>query len=470
LARAVPLLNADRTVREWIGAIVDDDARKRSEDALQEEARIIETLHHVGSIVAAELDLEAIVRAVTDAATELSGAQFGAFFYNAVNEQGESYMLYTLSGVPREAFERFPLPRNTELFVPTFRGQGTVRLDDVIRDARYGKSAPYYGMPAGHLPVRSYLAVPVVSRSGEVLGGLFFGHPEPGVFTERAERLVVGIAAQAAVAIDNARLYAQAREAASAREQFLSIAAHELKTPLTTVKGSVQLLGRRLRQADLHDERILRLINQLERESERMETLVADLLDAARIQQGRLNLRTERVDLADLARQAIERFEEAPERTARHRLVLDAPSPVEGAWDPAMLDQMLTNLVSNGLRYSPDGGEVAIRVRAADAYAELSVSDHGIGISPDELPTVFQPFVRGASARQSVRGTGLGLHITARIVERHGGTISVESTPGAGSTFIVQLPLLQAASQGDRSEDVLITEPANPPLSATSPA
>jgi PAS domain S-box-containing protein len=135
-----------------------------------------ETLNQVGRTLSAELDLERVVQAVTDAATEACGAQFGSFFYNVKNDVGESYMLYTLSGVPREAFAKFPMPRNTAVFGPTFEGSGIVRSDDIRADARYGKSAPHYGMPKGHLPVRSYLAVPVISRAGEVLGGLFFGH------------------------------------------------------------------------------------------------------------------------------------------------------------------------------------------------------------------------------------------------------------------------------------------------------
>jgi len=171
-----------------------------------------ETLNRIGRTLTSELDLERVVQAVTDAATEVSGAQFGAFFYNRKNEAGESYMLYTLSGVPRQAFSGFPMPRNTALFAPTFSGEAIVRSDDVTRDPRYGRSAPHYGMPQGHLPVKSYLAVPVVSRSGEVLGGLFFGHSEAAVFGERAERLVGGIASQAAIAIDNARLYRSLQE------------------------------------------------------------------------------------------------------------------------------------------------------------------------------------------------------------------------------------------------------------------
>jgi PAS domain S-box-containing protein len=179
---------------------------------VREEARSLETLNRVGTVIAAELDLDRAVQAVTDAATELTGAQFGAFFYNVLDDDGESYMLYTLSGVPREAFSSFPMPRNTAVFGPTFAGEGIVRSDDITADPRYGKNDPHHGMPKGHLPVCSYLAAPVVSRSGEVLGGLFFGHSERGVFNGRAERLLEGVAAQAAIAIDNARLYKAAQK------------------------------------------------------------------------------------------------------------------------------------------------------------------------------------------------------------------------------------------------------------------
>ncbi|HEX4948829.1 MAG TPA: PAS domain-containing protein [Blastocatellia bacterium] len=199
------------------GVCADITARKEAEKALREQAEIIETVNRVGQTVAAERDLQRIVQVVTDAATELTGAQFGAFFYNVLNERGESYMLYTLSGVPREAFANLPMPRATALFGPTFRGEGTIRLDDVKKDPRYGQTGPHYGLPEKHLPVTSYLAVPVISRTGAVQGGLFFGHAEAGVFTERAERIVEGLAAQAAVALDNARFFEEAqRERAKA--------------------------------------------------------------------------------------------------------------------------------------------------------------------------------------------------------------------------------------------------------------
>jgi len=195
--------------------------RKRAEEQarlllenLREERDTLDTVNRVGRMLSAELELQKLVQAATDAATELTAAQFGAFFYNVVDNRGEAYTLYTISGVPREAFSRFPHPRATPLFGPTFRAEGIIRSGDIHRDERYGHIAPHFGMPEGHLPVRSYLAVPVVSRSGEVLGGLFFGHEEPDIFTEKAERNLEALVAQVAVAVDNARLYEKAQREA----------------------------------------------------------------------------------------------------------------------------------------------------------------------------------------------------------------------------------------------------------------
>jgi hypothetical protein len=179
---------------------------------LRAEAGLVDTLHAVGQRLTAQLDIDGVVQDATDAATLATGAHFGAFFYNLINQYGESYTLYTLSGVPRAAFERFPMPRNTAVFAPTFDGKGTVRSPDIVRDSRFGHNAPHYGMPEGHLPVRSYLAVSVISpTTGDVLGGFFFGHPEPGRFTERHEYLAEGIAGYAAIALDNARLFDRER-------------------------------------------------------------------------------------------------------------------------------------------------------------------------------------------------------------------------------------------------------------------
>ena len=209
-----PIFSEEGKITGMIGVVQDITGRKRTEEeraallVQEREAREeAQALSDSARALSSDLDLHNTVQKTTDVATKLTGAKFGAFFYNLVNERQESYVLYTLSGAPREAFDKFGLPRNTAVFAPTFKGEGVVRLHDVRADPRYGKNAPHHGMPKGHLPVRSYLAVPVISRNGEVLGGMFFGHPEPGVFTARSERVAVGIASQAAIAIDNAKLY-----------------------------------------------------------------------------------------------------------------------------------------------------------------------------------------------------------------------------------------------------------------------
>ncbi|HEY7908844.1 MAG TPA: GAF domain-containing protein [Thermomicrobiales bacterium] len=522
-------------------------ARKEAEEELRADTRVSEALYRIGVVLSSELDLQKIVQAVTDAATTIIGAQFGAFFYNVFDAQGASYMLYTLSGVPREAFENFPMPRATDVFGPTFRGEGVVRLDDVARDPRYGNNAPYYGMPEGHLPVRSYLAAPVFSRSGDVLGGLFFGHATPGAFDERAERVVVSIAAQAAIAMDNARLLgaAQAAEArfrtlfqsvpdailvadASARlldanpaavsllgrtheelrtlsvpdivaaerawteaefgrfvqdgvwrseldlrrgdgtlvpveaqasavalpdgtiylsvlrdiserrqhdqqrQDFIAMVAHDLKNPLTTMKGYAQLLQRRGAYSERNVATIVSQANRLER-------LIDDLRDVARIDAGQLALDRAPVDLAALVRTNVE---ESRALSEAHTIDLETPDePVIGAWDAGRLAQVIENLLSNAVKYSPDGGAIHVCVTANEHEAQLVVIDEGIGIPPEALARVFERFYRsdtGVAANR--KGLGLGLYISKALVEAHGGTIAVEPLSPTGSAFSVTLP------------------------------
>lgn len=203
----------------WFGTCTDVHDLKMAEEELAEQARVLEILNRTGKAIASDLDLERIVQTVTDDGVDLTGAAFGAFFRNVKDDNGESYMLYTISGVSDDHFAKFPMPRNTGVFEHTFRGSGIVRSDDITQDPRYGNNPPYNGIPEGHLPVRSYLAIPVTSRSGEVIGGLFFGHPDAGVFTERSERLVSGIASQAVIAIDNAQLFRAAQHEIAERKR-----------------------------------------------------------------------------------------------------------------------------------------------------------------------------------------------------------------------------------------------------------
>lgn len=202
-----PVRNGNGTV---IGAskMARDITREQiGHETMRQYAERLQILNSMAKTISEKLDVRDILQKVTDATTQLVGAEFGAFFYNIKDQSGESYMLYTLAGAPREAFEKFGMPRNTAVFHPTFSGEGVVRVDDIKKDPRYGKMAPHFGMPKGHLPVTSYLAVPVFTGGGDVIGGLFFGHSEAGRFTVDHEDLVVSIASQAGVALDNSLLF-----------------------------------------------------------------------------------------------------------------------------------------------------------------------------------------------------------------------------------------------------------------------
>lgn len=526
----------------------------------REQRTTLEIINQVGRLLTAELDLEPLVQALTDAATTLTGAKFGAFFYNAIDERGEYYTIYAIAGVPREAFSNFPMPRNTALFGPTFRGEGATRIADVRQDARFGQNPPYFGMPEGHLPVVSYLAVPVIGRAGEVLGGLFFGHPEPGMFGERAERLVEGLAAQAAVAIENARLFQQAqRELAARRESeerlravwestsealalsdpdgivlevnpaycalygrspeevigqrfdaifaeatrdeamakyravfddpdpprsyearvqrpdgservvearadfllrdgarvamisvirdvterkrldqaqqdFVAMASHDLASPLTVLRARAQLM---LRRKTFDEESMVAMLDQ----TTRMDRLIGDLRQLAQIEGGGLSLQREPIDLAMLAQEAVTR---ACSLTTGHRVRLVAPEAlVTVVGDRFRLAQVFDNLLNNAIKYSPQGGEIVVRVEADGREARMSVSDQGIGIAPEALPQLFERFYRGRHTGGEA-GLGLGLYITRMLVEAHGGRIWAESEVDSGSIFTIALP------RGDR--------------------
>lgn len=258
---------------------------------------------------------------------------------------------------------------------------------------------------------------------------------------ERTRELREAIALKDRLLLSEQESRRTAEEAVCVREQFLSIASHELKTPLTTLKVTLQLLDRQFRQPDPDRNRVKTHLSRLWEQFDRLETLVEELLDASRIQQGRLDLRPESIDLVSLVEQVVDRFEYAPERKPEHQIVLEAEAAIVGSWDPSRLDQVVTNLVSNALKYSPEGSEVRVSLQRSDSHAMLMVSDQGIGIAAEDRKRLFQPFVRSDVVRGNVSGTGLGLYITARIVEQHGGDILVQSEPGNGSTFTIRLPL-----------------------------
>lgn len=441
-----PTFTPDGRLSGMIGVVRDVTARRLAETRARSEAQTLELLNQTGAALAAELDLDRLLQRVTDAATQLTGAEFGAFFYNGKDEQGEAYLLYALSGAPREAFEQLGHPRPTALFGPTFRGGPTIRSDDITQDSRYGQWPPHHGMPAGHLPVRSYLAVAVSSRTGQVFGGLFFGHPEPGRFDARAERLAEGVAAQAAIAIDNARLYADAQRASALKDEFLATLSHELRTPLSAILGWIHILRRRHPEAagDL-----VKGLDVIERNARAQSQLVDDLLDMSRIISGKLRLQMEPVALHGCVAAAIETVRPTADAAGvRLGVQLDAlADSVTG--DAVRLQQAVWNLVANAVKFTPRGGLVSVRMERAGAELAITVDDSGIGIAPEFLPYIFDRFRQAdGSITRRFGGLGLGLAIVRQLIELHGGSVRAESAgEGQGARFTIRLPLQAACVQ-----------------------
>jgi PAS domain S-box-containing protein len=427
-----PIRSSDGTIIGASKVARDITAHRKSEEALEKNAKRLIILNTIGKSISEQLDIDIILQKVTDATTELTGASFGAFFYNKVNAEGESYMLYTLSGVPREAFSRFAMPRNTEVFHATFSGQSVVRADDITKDERYGKMPPHFGMPKGHLPVVSYLAVPVVSANGTVIGGLFFGHSKPGVFLEEHEALVVGVAAQAAIALDNSKLFEEVSELSRKKDEFIALASHELKTPLTSMSGFLQLL-----QKNTPDGLNRRFVEKAARQLDKINILVNDLFDISKIQAGKLEFDFAVFDISRLIEELCETMEETMPGYD-FRCMLEPGLMISG--DKIRLEQVFTNLIGNAVKYAPESKKIDITAANKDNEIVVSVKDYGAGISKADQAHIFTQFYRARGKDRHVSGLGLGLFITKEIIERHRGKIWVESEPGQGASFLFVIP------------------------------
>jgi signal transduction histidine kinase len=295
-------------------------------------------------------------------------------------------------------------------------------------------------MPGGHLPVVSYLAVPVVSRSGEVLGGLFFGHSKAGVFTERHERLLTALGAQTAIAMDNARLYQEAQAAIRQRDEFLSIAAHELKTPLTSLRGFVQHTLRQLQlKRELNPDKLISTLQTVNQQAVKLSQLVTQLLDVSRLQSGKLLVEPVQLDLTALFGQVVENLRSG---VTGHELVFQAgPGEIPARVDPLRMEQVLNNLLDNAIKFSPEGGRVTVELtRLAPGRVRLAVTDQGIGIPEEYRANIFDRFFQ-AHSNNYMSGMGLGLYLTRQIVELHGGTITAEFPEEGGTRFVINLPV-----------------------------
>ncbi len=320
------------------------------------------------------------------------------------------------------------------LGVPAAIASGEPRVTERLASVPANRGGPTW--PVLHeVGARASLVVPLLAR-GEPLGAIvLLSSRRRAAFGEDDVRLAQDLARLVAGAVDGARLYRRAQDAVAARDEFLSIASHELKTPLTSLTLHSDSLRGAARRGAL--DQVATKADLIRRSVDRLARLVSSLLDISRIGAGRIDLEPEDTNLAEVAREVVDRFEDEAHR-AGCEVVLEA-EPTRGRWDRTRLDQVLTNLLSNAIKYGP-GNPVVVRVEPRQDRAVLSVQDRGIGISEADQIRIFQRFERAVSKR-NYGGFGLGLWIVRQIVEALGGAVRVESVPGEGSTFTVELPL-----------------------------
>ena len=426
---------------------IDITDRTRAEDALRRQAMRLEALAEASRVFASGLDYKTTLETVARRLSELIGD--GALI-RVVSPDGEWLLPVAIyHPVP----ERAALRRRVLAVAPQRIGEGLtsrvlasaqiLRIPHLTLEVIHGEmKQEYWPYLEG---VTSLMIAPLKHRR-QVIGHITLmrdaGNP---AYTHEDETLLEDLAHRASQAIENARLYGEAQAAVAARDEFLSIASHELRTPLTALRLALENMRRvSSREAieRLPPQYVERVLATAERQGQRLEKLVTALLDVSRIHMGRLELEVEETDLAAVVTEVAAQFEDEAAQTGSTLRV--SATVVRGYWDRLRMSQVMTNLLSNAVKYG-SGKPVEIECGPRGDRAFLVVRDHGIGIDPADQPQIFERFERAVSSR-NYGGLGLGLYIVKRIVEAHGGTIRVESTPGEGAAFFVELPQRPAVS------------------------
>jgi signal transduction histidine kinase len=413
----------------------------------QDLARSVEQLQALGAVgqaVSSTLDLETVLTTIVSRADLLAGADGGAIY-----EYDESQRVFNLRATQRLGEELVEFSRSE----PIRLGQGAIgraaESRQPVEIADVEEAGAYEGRMRevmSRTDFRAVLAVPLL-REGRILGGLVVLRKSPGRFAPEVVDLLKTLAAQSAIAIQNARLFSELGdkgrelEAASRhKSEFLANMSHELRTPLNAIIGFSEVLGERM-FGELNDKQA-EYVQDILSSGRHLLALINDILDLSKIEAGRMELELSRFDLPAAIGSAVILVRE---RATRHGLALDTSVDDRlGSFvgDERKIRQVLLNLLSNAVKFTPEGGRITVRAAPADGVVEISVSDTGIGIAPEDQEAVFQEFRQvGTDYARKREGTGLGLALARRFVDLHGGRIWVKSRLGEGSTFTFNLPV-----------------------------
>jgi len=442
VARAAPVHTPEGAVREWIGTVTDIHPQKQAEQAAAQAAERTLRLQHITAALSAALAPADVGRVVVEQSVAALGAARGSV--RMLSEDGAllQEVLARDDGNPALARWR-SIPTSAAMpLTDAVCGGAPVWIESLdAAGARYPGLAEL--MQAHGFAASASLPLTVDARA---IGAMALSFAEPRHFSPEDQAFLRAVAQQCAQALDRARLYeaerrarAAAEEAVGLRDQFFSVAAHELKTPLTSLLGNAQLLQRRAEREGGLGERERRNVQVIVGQAQRLNRMVLALLDVSRLEKGQLAIERAPLDLCALVGRLID--EARPGLEGRTIELLCPPGPVTIEGDALRLEQVVQNLLQNAAKYSHPGAPIRVAITQADSFARVAVTDQGIGIPAASLPQLFQRFYRADNVDpRQISGMGIGLYVVKEIVTLHGGTVDVVSVENAGSTFTITLP------------------------------
>ena len=418
-------------------AVLLERERKAREEA-ERNLKHVRTIQSVTDIALAHLVLDDLLRATLERLVELMAVDTATVLL--LSDDQTSLVATAAKGLEEEVERGIRIPVGQGFAGGIALERHPIILNDVERSNVLNPILREKGL-------RSLLGVPLEAH-GKLLGVLHVGALSRGRFKPADVEVLEVVADRIAIAIENAQLFeaaraarhdaAEAETAVRIRDEFLSVAAHELKTPLTAAKAASQLLTRTFRNTTLSPTQA-RALETVDKQIGRLARLSSQLLDTVRLESGKLSLEVDAADLTDIIRSAVEQAEAG---TDKHRFNVDAPEHFPIRADALRLEQVFTNLLDNAVKFSPAGGAIDVAVETTISTVTISVRDHGIGVPREHRAKLFDQFYQAHPNRS---GLGLGLYITRHIVERHGGTVYAEQPPGQGTRIVVSLPLSPVA-------------------------
>lgn len=406
----------------------------QKEQLIQFNAHKLGALHAISKVISEKLDADFIVQTVINATTEVTAADIGICCYWMTKGEGRRVQSVAVGGT---AFNHKEISAHSylaeEFLHEIFQSRGNVRFDDLCDSPTVHALFNEYRVIEVD-EIRHCLAVPIYSADNQLTGAILLGYAQQDDYQGVDEEITRSIASQVATALENARLFEEVNALNLKKNEFIALASHELKTPLTTVKGYLQILER-YEMNQMMRRFLTKALTQLSR----IEALINELLDISKIEAGKLSLYYETFNIEDLIADVVETFHFSSQT---HHIVAHNLQHVVVCADRQRIEQVLINLLSNAIKYSPDVDQVLVTLETSDTHVTIKVTDEGVGLSSEQREKIFTRFFR-AEGTSKMPGLGLGLYLSKEIIERHGGHIGVESEIDKGSTFYFSIPYAQ---------------------------